>query len=201
MKRLLWIVFAVLLLGASSIAGAGEATDLVKKTSERMLSALESQRSRVDANPRIIYSLVDRILAPHFDFARITRGAVGQHWRKATPRQKRDLTEEFQQVLVRTYATSLLMYSGEEIRYLPEKPGRRKGTMIVSTEVQEGGASPIPIDYSLYKSGSKWLVYDVKIDGFSLVSNYRSSFTALVRSGGIDGLILSLKKKNAKGAV
>lgn len=201
MKRQLWIVCAVLLLGASSVAGAGEATDLVKKTSERLLTALERKRSQIDANPKIIYSLVDRILAPHFDFERITRGAVGKHWRQASSKQKGALTDEFQQVLVRTYAMSLMKYSGEEIRYLPERSGSRKGTVTVSTQVRDRGAPPIPIDYSLYKKGSKWLVYDIKIDGVSLVSNYRSSFAAQVRSGGIDGLIRSLKQKNAKGTV
>lgn len=200
MKRLLWIVCAVVLLGASSVAGADEATDLVKKTSERMLKALESKRAQIDANPRIIYSLVDQILVPNFDFKRITQGAVGKNWRQASAEQQAALTEEFQQVLVRTYATSLLKYSGEEIRYLPEKPGSRKGTVKVLTQVREGGAPPIPIQYSLYQKGSKWLVYDVEIDGVSLVSNYRSSFAAQVRSGGIDGLIQSLKQKNAQGS-
>ena len=71
----------------------------------------------------------------------------------------------------------------------------------LSTQVREGGAPPIPIDYSLYRNGAKWLVYDVKIDGVSLVSNYRSSFASQVRSGGIDGLIKSLKQKNSKGTV
>lgn len=200
MKRLLWFVAAVLLLGASSVAVAGEPTDLVKKTSERMLSALEKKRPQIDADPRIIYALIDQILVPHFDFERITRGAVGKDWKKASSTQRRALTNEFQQVLVRTYATSLLKYSGEEVRYLPEKPGRREGTVTVSTQVREAGAPPIPIDYSLYENGAKWLVYDIKIDGVSLVSNYRSSFAAQVRSGGIDGLIQSLKDKNAKGS-
>jgi len=201
MKRLLWIILAVSLLGASSVAGAGEATDLVKQTSERMLAALESKRSQIDAKPVIIYSLVDQILVPHFDFERITRAAVGKSWKQASSTQQGELTREFQQVLVRTYATSLLKYSGEEIRYLPEKSGSREGTVTVSTQVREGGAPPIPIDYSLYRNGAKWLVYDVKIDGVSLVSNYRSSFASQVRSGGIDGLIKSLKQKNSKGTV
>jgi len=199
MKRLPWIFFAVVMLGASSVAGAGEATNLIKQTSERMLAALELKRSQIDANPAIIYSLVDQILVPHFDFERITRAAVGKSWKQASSKQKGDLTEEFQQVLVRTYATSLLKYNGEEIRYLPEKSGSRDGTVTVSTQVRQGGSARIPIDYSLYRNGSKWLVYDVKIDGVSLVSNYRSSFAAQVRSGGIDGLIKSLKQKNAQG--
>lgn len=200
MKRLLSVFLAALVLGASSAAGAGEATDLVKQTSGRMLAALESKRSQVDGNPAIVYSLVDKILVPHFDFERITRAAVGKNWKQASSKQQGELTSEFQQVLVRTYATSLLKYSGEEIRYLPEKSGSREGTVTVSTQVRDGGAPPIPIDYSLYRNGSRWLVYDVKIDGVSLVSNYRSSFASQVRSGGIDGLIKSLKQKNAKGA-
>ncbi len=188
-----------LILLAAAPTFADDATSLVRGTSERMLRTLEARRAEIDRNPTLIYGLVEDILVPHFDFEKITRAAVGSSWSKATPQQQSALIKGFQQVLVRTYAKSLLSYSGQEIRYLPSKPGRQSGTVTVSTEVREGGSTPIPIDYRLYQQGGAWKVYDVIIDNVSLVSNYRSSFASQIRQGGIDGLIGRLDEMNAKG--
>jgi phospholipid transport system substrate-binding protein len=196
----LWVLAAgCLLAGSLSVNADSGASAMVKRTSERMLSALEGQRSAIQRDPRKIYGLVDQILVPNFDFEKITKIAVGKHWSKASPAQKKALTRGFQQVLIRTYAKALLNYSGEEIRYLPERPGRSKSTVVVPTEVREPGAQPIPIDYRVYKKGASWKVYDVVIDKVSLVSNYRSSFNSQIRRNGIDGLIARLGEMNAKG--
>lgn len=195
----IWVFAAGLLLVGSMAASADTgASALVKRTSERMLSALESQRSTIERDPSKIYGLVDQILVPNFDFNKITKAAVGKHWSKATPQQQQALIEGFQQVLIRTYAKALLSYSGQAIRYLPEKPGK-SGTVLVPTQVSEAGAKPIPIDYRLYKKGGAWKVFDVKIDSVSLVSNYRSSFNAQIRKDGIDGLIKRMEEMNTKG--
>ena len=196
---LLLIAVVALTLGGGAFAAQDEATALVKRTTERMLSTLQAPRAEVDRNPSMIYGMIDTIVAPHFDFERITQGAVGQYWRKASPAQQRDLVNRFQQVLVRTYARSLLSYSGQEIRYLPLKPGSRSNTVTVSTEVSEPGGAPIPIDYRMYNNGSGWKVYDVVINNASLVGNYRSSFSAEIRQKGVDGLITKLGDMNSKG--
>jgi phospholipid transport system substrate-binding protein len=164
-----------------------------------MLSTLQARRAEVDRNPSLIYGMVDSIVAPHFDFERITQGAVGQYWRQASPSQQRALVDAFKQVLIRTYARSLLNYSGQEIRYLPVRPGSRDSTDTVSTEVQDAGGPAVPVDYRLYNNSGRWKVYDVVIDNASLVGNYRSSFAAEVRRGGIDGLIAKLGDMNSKG--
>jgi phospholipid transport system substrate-binding protein len=164
-----------------------------------MLAVLEERRGELDRDPRLIYQLVDQIVVPNFDFERITRSAVGRYWRKAKAAQRTALVNEFQQLLVRTYAKALLTYSGQEIHYLPLRPGRKPGSVTVHTEVSEGGAPPIPIDYRLYLKDGVWKVYDVTIDGISLVANYRSSFAAEIRRNGIDGLIQVLQKRNRDG--
>jgi phospholipid transport system substrate-binding protein len=196
---LLLIALLPMATGVSAFAAPDEATALVQRTSERMLSTLQAKRAEVDRNPAMIYGMIDSILAPHFDFQRITQGALGQHWRKATPAQQRQLVDEFKQVLVRTYARSLLSYSGQEIRYLPVKPGSKANTVTVSTEIQDRGAAPVPVDYRMYNGGGGWKVYDVVINNASLVGNYRSSFDAEVRQKGIDGLISKLGDMNRKG--
>ncbi|NEX19173.1 ABC transporter substrate-binding protein [Thiorhodococcus mannitoliphagus] len=193
------LVLAPLVWSSGVLAAQDEATALVKRTSERMLSTLQARRAEVDRNPSLIYGMVQSIVAPHFDFQRITQGAVGQYWRQATPAQQQRLVDGFQQVLIRTYARSLLSYSGEEIRYLPVRPGSRPSTVTVSTEVREPGSTPIPVDYRMYNSGGGWKVYDVVINNASLVGNYRSSFANEIRQGGVDGLIAKLADMNQQG--
>lgn len=195
----LWAMLAgFLVLGSLPVVADSSASATIKTASERMLSTLEGQRAAIERDPGKIYGLVDQILVPHFDFERITRAAVGKHWSKATAAQRKALTAGFQQVLIRTYAKALLSYSGEEIRFLPEKPGPRS-TVVVPTQVREPGAEPIPIDYKLYKKGGSWRIYDVRIDNVSLVSNYRGSFNSQIRRKGIDSLIGRLNEMNAKG--
>lgn len=196
---LLLIALLPLVTAVSAFAASDEATALVKRTSEQMLRTLEARRAEVDRNPARIYGMIDTILAPHFDFQRITQGALGQYWRQASPDQQRQLVDGFKQVLVRTYARSLLSYSGQEIRYLPVKPGSKANTVTVSTEIQDRGAAPIPVDYRMYNGGGGWKVYDVVINNASLVGNYRSSFATEIRQHGVDGLIGKLNDMNRKG--
>ena len=196
---LLFLTLFPLAWSGTLLAASDEATALVKSTAERMLATLQARRAEVDRSPSLIYGMIEDIVAPHFDFQRITQGAVGQHWRQATPAQQRQLVDGFKQVLVRTYARSLLSYSGQEIRYLPAKPGSRPATATVSTEVRESGSAPIPVDYRMYESGAGWKVYDVVINNASLVGNYRSSFDNEIRQRGVDGLVAKLAEMNSKG--
>ena len=196
---LLLLVLLPLSWNGSLLAAQDEATALVQHTAEQMLTTLKARRAEVDRNPSLIYGMVETTVAPHFDFERITQGALGQSWRQASPEQQRQLVNGFKQVLIRTYARSLLSYSGQEIRYLPSKPGSRPGTVMVSTEVRESGSAPIPVDYRMHNSSGSWRVYDVVINNASLVGNYRTSFANEIRQSGIDALIAKLTDMNKKG--
>jgi len=198
-NSILLMILLACAVADTSLAAQDEATALVKSTTDRMLTTLQARRAEVDRNPAMIYGMIDTIVAPHFDFDKITQGALGQYWRQASADQQRKLVDRFKQVLVRTYARSLLNYSGQETRYLPLKPGSKSNTVTVSTEVRESGAAPIPIDYRMYNNGSGWKVYDVVINNASLVGNYRSSFAAEIRQKGVDGLIGKLGDMNNKG--
>ncbi|MBK5967250.1 MULTISPECIES: MlaC/ttg2D family ABC transporter substrate-binding protein [Thiorhodovibrio] len=190
----------LMLVAVGTSLAQGSATDLVRNTAEKMLSTLEAQRAEVDRRPQLIYELVGRVVAPHFDFELITQSTVGRDWRQATPAQRKALVDAFREVLVRTYATALLKYSGEEIVYQPAKPGTRDGTVIVPTQVRAPGSSAIPIDYRLHDRQGSWKVYDVVIDNVSLISNYRNQFRSIIGRDGIDGLIQELRAKSHSGS-
>ncbi len=190
------LLFTLLFSSPPAIAAQENPTALVKRVADQLLTILQRERARIERDPRLIYRLVEDQLVPHFDFEKITRAAVGRAWRQASPTQRRRLIEAFRQVLVRTYAQTLLKYSGQQIRYFPAKPGRRRGTVTVPTEVREAGGPPIPVDYRMYRKGNTWKVYDVVIDHVSLVANYRHSFQRQIHSKGIDGLITRLQAMN-----
>lgn len=198
---LLGVVVLGLLLSGLVRAGAPDmASALVRDTSERMLEALEARRSELETTPGLIYGLVNEIVVPNFDFERITQSAMGRNWRKIDAGQRASMVTEFRQLLVRVYAKALLNYSGQKIRYLPLRAGRRAGEVTVHTEVREAGGPRIPVNYRLYLKSGAWKVYDISIDGISLVANYRSSFAAEIRRKGVDSLIETLKARNADGS-
>ncbi|PLY14825.1 MAG: toluene tolerance protein [Sedimenticola sp.] len=172
---------------------------LVKQTSERVLHEVSSRKQELTASPGKIYGLVDNIVLPRFDFARMSRLVLGKHWRQASGQEQHEFVEEFRELLVRTYASALLNYSGQEIKYLPARLVEGATEVTVNTEVSEKGAPAVPINYNLYLDGNSWKVFDVVIDGVSLVSNYRSSFNTQIRRYKIEGLIASLKERNQQG--
>ncbi len=191
-----WLALLIALLAGPAAGNGAEAQALVRSTADRVLAEVKANKARLDRDTSGIYDLVQRYVVPHFDFARMTQSAMGRHWRSATEQQRIALTREFQEMLVRTYAVALLNYSGQQIEYLPLRSSASDDDVMVQTKVSDSGAPPIPIDYRLSRSVGAWKVYDVTIDGVSLVSNYRSMFAEQVQRTGVDGLIKQLSDRN-----
>ena len=192
-----WLIASLFLLSSLVEAAIEDPQQMVRETGDKVLSEVSARKADLEANPALIYPLVESTVLPHFDFRQMSQSALGRFWRDATDEQKTALTNEFRELLVRTYATALLGYTGQQIQYLPVqyKPGDEK-VMIPTRIAATDNAPPIPINYRLQLNESKWMVYDVVIDGVSLITNYRSQFAAEVRRGGIDGLISTLESKN-----
>ena len=196
------LFLATLALGfAASNASAQESPDaLVRKNSNEILAAIKADKDLAAGNQKKIEKLADEKILPFFNFARMTQLAVGRNWRDASEAQKKSLTDEFRTLLVRTYSTSLTQFRNQTIDVKTTKMAAADTEVVVKTQVNQPGGQPIPIDYSMEKSGDSWKVYDVLIDGVSLVTNYRSSFNTEIQKSSIDGLIKSLNERNAKNA-
>lgn len=176
---------------------AGQSPDLlVKETTDKVLKELTVNREALQSDVNRLYQLVDKIVLPHFDFGRMSKLVLGKHWKKADETQRQRFEREFKSLLVRTYATALFEYTGQEIVY---KPFHNKGgadRVVVRTEIVPNDGPNIPLHYSLKKGrDGAWLVYDVSIDGISLVTNYRTAYGRIIESKGIDTLIVSLIEK------
>lgn len=170
--------------------------ELVARTSDYLLTVLLDKRDLFEQDPQQLFALVDEILLPHFDFEGMSRWVLGKYWRQASDSQQQVFTQQFRELLVRTYGTALLEYTNQSIKYMPLKMEPNDDRVTVRTQILQSGGPAITIDYRLHKTSEVWKVYDVMIDGISLVGNYRSSFASNVRAAGIDGLIAKLKQQN-----
>lgn len=192
----IYMVFVALLM--SSGAWADEAAQkMVVDTTKKIISEIKKQQKEIDKNPAQLAELVDKIVFSQFDFAKMSTWVLGKHWRKASDSQKTRFTEEFRHLLVRTYAKALLAGVDNEIKFLPLRGTSKKGKVTVRTEIEQSAGFPIPINYKLHKKDNQWKVYDVVIDGLSIVRNYRTTFAKKIRKGGIDQLIVSLAERNS----
>jgi len=199
LKKQLSFILILLSMGLSYSVHSIEkvaADVLIKNTSEQVLKALDEQKEILKKDPNHVYKLVDEIILPHLDFEKMAKLALGKNWRKANAKQRKEFTVVFRQLLVRTYSKSLSEYTGQKIIYLPfrMKDGATRAT--VKTEISQDSGFPIPIDYTLFLKKDAWKVYDIKIDGLSLVTNYRGTFAKEIRAKGISGLIKRLEDKN-----
>ena len=176
---------------------AQEAPDaLVKRVTDEVLAIIKADKALQQGDTRKVVELAEQKVLPHFDFERMTRLAVGRNWSQANDEQKQALVKEFRTLLVRTYSSSLSQYRNQTIDVKPTKVGPADKEATVRSSVIQQGGPPIPIDYTMEKADSGWKVYDVIIDGASLVTTYRGSFNDIIQKSGIDGLVKTLQDRN-----
>ncbi len=192
------LVLALGLWAVASIAQAQQAPDkLVKDVADQVLRSLREDPDLRSGSQTKMAELIEQKVAPHFDFERMTRLAVGRNWREASDDQKKALITQFRALLVRSYSTAYSAYRNIVVEVKPVRMQSGDDDVQVKSEIKlPGGAPPVNVDYAMYKSDSDWKVYDVVVDGVSLVTTYRSTFADEIRQGGIDGLIKSLRDKN-----
>jgi phospholipid transport system substrate-binding protein len=188
----------VLLFAGFAQASVESPEAVVRQASENIYRALLQECPPVSQHPERLFVLVDEILLPHADFRRMSRLVIGKHWKRASEEQRQQLMQEFRMLLVRTYATAVQELSPENIRYLPERASSKPDKAVVRTEVRQPGEPVLPINYHMYKKDGHWLVYDVRIEGISLIVNYRNSFAVEIKAKGMQGLIDALKQKNQR---
>lgn len=204
-KRLFALLIASVL--SVGVTVAAETPDvMVKNTAEKVIAKLRAQREVIRKEPNRIYDVVETDVLPRLDFERMSQFVLARHWQRATPDQRTRFVEQFRRLLVRTYAKALFENVDADIDYLPLRASVEANETVVRTEVNQPGGQPIPIDYKVHRgAGGEWKVYDVVIDGVSLVGNYRTTFANEVRQGGLDQLISKLaaraqqaEKRNVK---
>ncbi|HXU42632.1 MAG TPA: ABC transporter substrate-binding protein [Burkholderiales bacterium] len=196
MTKTIATLIAVLALGAAQAQELTPPDALVKQVTLEVVDLIAKDKEIRGGNRAKLIGLINDKVLPHFNFTSMAALAMGQSWNKATPEQKKRVTEEFKTLLVRTYASALAAYSDQKFDFRPLRARPGDTDVTVNVRVLQPGAQPVPIDYSMEKTASGWKVYDVMVGGVSLVANYRTEFNNQVRESGVDGLIKNLSAKN-----
>ncbi len=189
-----WVYgFALVILSVGSTAhAASDPQEMVQAVSAQLQSKLTQNRPVLAKNPDQLYALVEKTLMPIVDSERVARWVLGRHWRAATDDQRRRFIEGFKNLLIRSYANTMLEYADESIQFLPLNMPPNADDVLVRSELRPAGQPAIPIHYSLHLSNGEWKVYDVVVNGISLVTNYRATFDNKIRQEGLDALLSSL---------
>ncbi len=192
-------VFALLVsfAGHASVQAQDIGPDqLVRMTVDRIVEIVKSDKAIQAGDIKRILDVAETHAAPHFNFVRMTRLAMGANWKQANPAQQEELVRQFRTLLLRTYAVALKEYRNQIIDVRPLKVPAGSTDVQVKTLVNQPGAQAIPIDYDMERTPQGWKVYDVTVGGVSLVVNFRSSFDGEIRKSGVDGLVKSMAERN-----
>lgn len=211
----LWAATVWLMLALSApMAGAaadvpGEFDDpqpLVEEKINELLRRLKENREQIRNDESIAYRISDELIAPYIDFPRVTRLIIGKYWRTATEEQRQQLVEQVRELLIRSYVTAMRSYiddivsNADSFHYRPSRyrPGDRKASVVADFDLD--GGQTVEVQYQLYYRDA-WKIYDIRIEGISLVLTYRTSFGEQIRRDGLDQLIARLVERNRKGDV
>ena len=194
------------LLGAAALAFSAAAQNLgpdqlVQKITDEILAAIKSDKQLAAGDKQKATKLAEEKVLPYIDFEQATRLAVGRAWREAAPEQKQRLVTEFRNMLVRTYSNAISAYQGQTLKVLPQRGKQDPEETVVRTQYIRAGGQPLPIDFTMHQKEGSWKVYDITVEGVSLVMTYRSEFDAVVKQEGVDGLIKRLAQKNVPAAM
>jgi phospholipid transport system substrate-binding protein len=197
MKYLTFFVLAACFAAVPVRAAEIMAPDvLAKSVTDEVLAIIRADKDIQAGNQKKVLDLVESKVVPHFNFQHMAQLAMGKNWRQASAEQQNVLTHEFRTLLVRTYTAAYTQYKNQIVEYRSLRLAPDDTDAVVKSVIMQPGGKPITIDYGMEKTDKGWKVYNVKIEGISLVENYRNTFNSEVQKNGVDGLIKTLTEKN-----
>jgi phospholipid transport system substrate-binding protein len=178
---------------------------LLEETAAKMIDALNSNRDKIKGKPQLTEDLIEKILMPHIDFITASKYVLGNYWDSASREQKIEFIKSFRTLLLRFYSSALSEYLNSHDEKLDmslmtfQDPGKIDSEQVtIRSEVKPKTGKPVPITYQMLKTNRGWKVFDVSIEGVSVITTYKTSFASEIQQKGLDGLIASLKERNAK---
>jgi phospholipid transport system substrate-binding protein len=190
-------VFLLSFLPATAALAQQTPEDLVKQITTDVLEAIKSDKQLQAGDKRKALQLAEQKVLPHVDFEEAVKLAAGKSWNTATPEQQKRLASEFRSMLIRVYSNAIDSYRGQTMKVLPSRMAPNATETTVRNQYLRPGAPPVPVDYAMKKTAEGWKIYDISIEGVSMVLTYRAEFEQISRTSGIDGLIKRLQEKNA----
>ena len=190
--------FMVLTVLPQTTAAQGDPVSLLQSIANRMIASLKANQTTLKQNPRLVYSLAYKIIVPHADLDEMSKRVLPpQTWNSATPSQRKQFKSEFTNLLVRTYAPALAEYKDQTVRFFPVRGGQGNTVRVNSQIIRTDGPS-ISVNYSLVSSGGGWRLYDMTVEGVSMLQSFRSQFSDQLAKGDMASLIRVLKQHNGR---
>jgi phospholipid transport system substrate-binding protein len=192
------LVAAALVLGLA-LAGdgwAGPATDTLRAQIDRVVKILDDPELKRDGRAKERRMAVRRIAEEIFDFNETARRSLGRHWQSRTAAERREFVDLFADLLERSYLSKVELYNGERIAFLGDTVDGEQA--LVRTKIVTRQGTEVPVDYKMFRQGPRWLVYDVVIEGVSLIANYRTQFNKIIQTSSYQELVRKMKTKQAE---
>lgn len=170
---------------------------LIERITDEVMTAIQSDQGLAAGDKDKALKLAEQKVLPHVDFEEATRLAVSRAWLQASAEQKRKLVDEFRAMILRTYTNAMGAYTGTQSKLLPSRGKAQGGEATVRYQFSRSGGRPMQVAYEMRRTTQGWKIYDVSVEGISLVLTYRTEFDGFIKQEGIDGLIRRLAQKNA----
>ena len=188
--------------GIMSVAyGMSDPMIMLKNTTDQLLASLKANRAHLKSDPTFVYGLVNRILLPKVNVQVMSMSVLGRNaWSKANATERQQFTKAFTQTVVKTYSSALNAYTNQAVRFYPIRGGYEgKSVLQVNSQiVRPDGGPAVPISYSLVAQGGQWRIYDLSVEGISLLQSFRSQFASELAQGQTVAQIISeLQKHNS----
>ena len=195
LHRTALITLLVIALGAA-VALAGAPTDQLRGQVDRVIKILDDPALK--SNPAERREQVRKIAEEIFDYPDTARRALGSHWNARNLQEREEFARLFGDLLDRAYISKIDLYQGEKVKWVGETV--TNDDAMVKTTIQTKSGTEVPVDYRMHLRDGRWRVYDVVIEGVSLVSNYRTQFNKIVQTESYDALVQKLKARGASPA-
>lgn len=173
---------------------------MLQSTSDQILSVLQKNKAKLAGNPSIVFNAVQQYMVPHVDVNGMARSVLGrQAWMKATPHERDEFKQVFTQLVIRTYATPLAGYTSETVRFMPIRSSLENQFVRVNSVIVRPNGRDIALSYSLIAQNGQWKVYDLSVEGVSLLQSFRSQFEQVLQKSTMQELIQEMRQR-AKAA-
>lgn len=200
MKQLKPALFSVMLVLTSMVYAGASPVPMLEQTAQQIISTLKQNKTSLKNNPEVIHQAVQRYLLPNVDVNGMSRSVLGrQAWNAASSAERVEFSHAFTQLVIRTYATPLASYTNETIKFLPQRaPIDGRFTRVNSVIIRSNGPN-VPLVYSLISKNGQWKIYDLSVEGVSLLQSFHNQFGEALKKESMHELIAEMGK-NKKAA-
>jgi len=194
------LMFSLMTGLSAAVAGEESGPIAMLRAMTEQLMEIADHRPEILDDPLELRIIANEVVLPHVDFTMLSRWVLGKHWRSATVAQQEAFITEFRELLLGIYLRSVSAYKDNTIQFLPVREGIQGNQVVVHALVEQKNGPVAHAAFRLHRMGSEWLIFDVIVEGISLVNSHRSTFSREIHNYGIDKLIERLRLKNESNA-